>query len=144
MAKTRCSRSRSRGMGFWGNWSMAIAPTSTSCAGPARQYLLHYKNYPLEYFRKHTGNSYPTHGLGPICQYMGINRGDRFERVVSLESAEFGLTSYIKEKFGDADPRGHVAYTTGDMNTSIVRTERGRTIMIQYGRYSPRPTRAST
>lgn len=99
----------------------------------------YYKNYPLEYFRRHAGNSYPTHGLGPICQYMGINRGDRFERLVSMESGEFGLTSYIKERFGPADPRGHTSYKSGDMNTTIVRTERGRTIMIQYGRYSPRP-----
>ena len=142
MARTSCSRSRWRGTGCWENWSTATAATSTSCAGLLDN--TYYKNYPLEYSRLHTGNSYPTHGLGPICQYMGINRGDRFERVVSLESAEFGLTAYIKEKFGDADPRGHVPYRTGDMNTSIVRTERGRTIMIQYGRYSPRPTRAST
>jgi predicted dehydrogenase len=99
----------------------------------------YYKNYPLEYFRRHAGNSYPTHGLGPICQYMGINRGDRFERLVSMESAEFGLTSYIKERFGPNDPRGQVRYASGDMNTTIVRTERGRTIMVQYGRYSPRP-----
>ena len=99
----------------------------------------YYKNYPLEYFRRHVGNSYPTHGLGPICQYMGINRGDRFERLVSMESAEFGLTDYIKQRFGPADPRGHTSYKSGDMNTTIVRTERGRTIMVQYGRYSPRP-----
>src|SRR5205085_380182 len=48
----------------------------------------YYKNYPLEYFKRHAGNSYPTHGLGPICQYMGINRGDRLERLVSLGSGE--------------------------------------------------------
>ena len=99
----------------------------------------YYKNYAFEYFKRHSGNSYPTHGLGPICQYMGINRGDRMERLVSLESDEFGLTDFIKEKFGVSDPRANYPYKTGDMNTTVVRTVRGRTIMVQYGRYSPRP-----
>lgn len=99
----------------------------------------YYKDYTLEYFRKHTGNSYPTHGLGPIAQYMGINRGDRFERLVSMSSNEFGLTSFSKEKFGANDPRANYPYKTGDMNTSVIRTMKGRTIMVQYGRYSPRP-----
>jgi predicted dehydrogenase len=99
----------------------------------------YYRDYPLEYFKKHTGNSYPTHGLGPICQYMGINRGDRFERLVSLGSNEFGLTAFIKEKYGEADPRARYPYKTGDMNTTVIRTEKGRTLMVQYGRYSPRP-----
>ncbi len=99
----------------------------------------YYKDYAFEYFRRHTGNSYPTHGLGPVCQYMGINCGDRLERLVSLETNEFGLTHFIKEKFGDDDPRAHYSYKTGDMNTTVVRTVRGRTIMVQYGRYSPRP-----
>ena len=99
----------------------------------------YYKDYGFEFFKRHTGNSYPTHGLGPIAQYMGINRGDRFERVVSLSSGEFSLTPFIREKFGATDPRGHIAYKTGDMNTSIIRTAKGRTLMVQYGRYSPRP-----
>jgi predicted dehydrogenase len=99
----------------------------------------YYKDYAFEFFKAHTGNSYPTHGLGPIAQYMGINRGDRFERLVSLSSGEFGLTSFIKEKFGEADPRAHFPYKTGDMSSTIIRTAKGRTIMVQYGRYSPRP-----
>lgn len=99
----------------------------------------YYKDYGFEFFKAHTGNSYPTHGLGPIAQYMGINRGDRFERLVSLSSGEFGLTAFISEKFGAADPRAHFPYKTGDMSTTVIRTARGRTIMVQYGRYSPRP-----
>ena len=99
----------------------------------------YYKDYALEFFKNHTGNSYPTHGLGPIAQYMGINRGDRFERLVSMSSGEFGLTSYLKEKYGESDPRAKIQHKTGDMSTSIIRTAKGRTIMVQYGRYSPRP-----
>ncbi len=99
----------------------------------------YYKNFTLEFFKHHTGNSYPTHGLGPIAQYMGINRGDRFERLVSLSSGEFGLSSFIREKYGESDPRSSYPYKTGDMSTTVIRTVKGRTIMVQYGRYSPRP-----
>jgi len=99
----------------------------------------YYKDYAFEFFKHHTGNSYPTHGLGPIAQYMGINRGDRFERLVSLSSGEFGLSSFVREKYGASDPRASYPYKTGDMSTTVIRTVKGRTIMVQYGRYSPRP-----
>ena len=36
---------------------------------------------------RHNGNLYPTHGLGPVAQYMNIDRTeDRFERLVSISS----------------------------------------------------------
>ena len=35
---------------------------------------------------KRNGNLYPTHGLGPVANYMGINRGDRFDYIVSMSS----------------------------------------------------------
>ena len=30
------------------------------------------------------GNPYPTHGLGPIANCLDINRGDRFDYLVSM------------------------------------------------------------
>src|SRR5258706_15102902 len=33
---------------------------------------------------KEDGNLYPTHGLGPVSRYLGINRGDQFETMVSM------------------------------------------------------------
>ena len=32
------------------------------------------------------GNIYPTHGIGPVANYMGINRGDRFDYMVSMST----------------------------------------------------------
>lgn len=43
----------------------------------------------LEHNALHTGNPYPTHGLGPLCQLLDIHRGDRMERLVSLSSDQF-------------------------------------------------------
>jgi len=81
---------------------------------------------------------YPTHGLGPIAQYMGINRGDRFESMVSMSSRERSLSLYAETRFPPEDPR-RKTIRRGDMNTSIIRTALGRTILVQHDVVSPRP-----
>ncbi|MBL8998907.1 MAG: Gfo/Idh/MocA family oxidoreductase, partial [Gemmatimonadetes bacterium] len=40
------------------------------------------------------GNLYTTHGLGPVAFYMDINRGDRFDYMVSMSTPEMGLTKW--------------------------------------------------
>jgi hypothetical protein len=93
----------------------------------------------LEWAKQHTGNPYPTHGLGPVCQYMDINRGDRFEFLTSVSTAQFGLSLAAAAKYGKSSPQAKMAYKLGDMNTSLIRTYRGRTIMVQHDTTSPRP-----
>jgi predicted dehydrogenase len=92
--------------------------------------------------RHHTlrdSNLYPTHGLGPMAQYMSINRGDRFDHIVSMSSAHQGLETYRKDHLAPADPRFREVYKTGDYNTSIIKTAKGRTIMLQHNVSTPRP-----
>ncbi len=93
----------------------------------------------LKWSVAHTGNPYPTHGLGPICQYMDINRGDRFEYLSSISSAQFGLTLKARELYGEKSAEVRTGFKLGDMNTTVVSTYRGRTIMIQHDTTSPRP-----
>jgi predicted dehydrogenase len=88
---------------------------------------------------KRNGNLYPTHGLGPVAQYMDINRGDRFETLVSLSSHEKGLSAYVKAHVPPEDPKRQEKYLCGDMNTSVIKTALGRTIMLQHDTISPRP-----
>lgn len=87
------------------------------------------------------GNLYPTHGLGPICQIMNINRGDRMDYLTSLSSADFNMHQQAVElaqedsfydKYTDVQFRGN-------MNTTMVKTKNGRSIMIQHDVSSPRP-----
>jgi hypothetical protein len=85
------------------------------------------------------GNLYPTHGLGPVAHYMDIHRGDRFDYMVSVSSAEASLSSYVKSKFPEGDPKRAEKYICGDMNTSIIRTVKGRTILLQHDVVNPRP-----
>ena len=85
------------------------------------------------------GNLYPTHGLGPVAQYLGIHRGDRFDYLVSMSSPEFGLTEYRREHVPAGSPKHAERYRCGDMNTSLIKTVQGRTIMLQHDVVSPRP-----
>lgn len=48
---------------------------------------------------KRNGNLYPTHGLGPVSQYMNINRGDRFDYLTSMSSPALGRALYAKREF---------------------------------------------
>jgi len=85
------------------------------------------------------GNTYPTHSLGPICTYMDMNRGDRMERIVSISSLSAAHTEYAREAYGANEWQNKIDWRTGDMNTSIIRTARGRTIMMQVDMSTPRP-----
>lgn len=87
------------------------------------------------------GNLYPTHGLGPICQVMNINRGDQMDYLTSMSSNDFQMAKMAKESAAN-DPFFNEFATDGyrgNMNTTTVRTHKGRTIMIQHDVTSTRP-----
>ena len=87
------------------------------------------------------GNLYPTHGLGPIAQCMNINRGDRFENLISMSTNDFTMNDLAKElaaKDSFFEPYVDKPYR-GNMNTTIVRTYKGKTVMVQHDVSSPRP-----
>jgi predicted dehydrogenase len=85
------------------------------------------------------GNLYPTHGLGPIAQFMDINRGDRFDYLTSVSSPPAGRAAYARREFPPEHERNSLKYICGDMNTSLIKTVRGRSIMIQHDTTTPRP-----
>ncbi|NLX21316.1 MAG: Gfo/Idh/MocA family oxidoreductase [Phycisphaerae bacterium] len=85
------------------------------------------------------GNLYTTHGLGPIAQYMNINRGDRFDFLVSMSCNSRGLQAYAAESFPVDDPRRKEKYVLGDVNSSLIRTVNGRSILLQHDTNLPRP-----
>lgn len=87
----------------------------------------------------HTGNPYPTHGLGPVCQILNIHRGDKMNVLVSLSSDQFGITEYVEERFGKDSPEAKQNYKMGDVSTSIIKTEKGKTIVVQHSASTPRP-----
>ncbi|MBV9441407.1 MAG: Gfo/Idh/MocA family oxidoreductase [Acidobacteriaceae bacterium] len=85
------------------------------------------------------GNLYPTHGLGPVANYMGINRGDRFDYLVAMSTPARGLAAYRKEHVAEGDARWKEKYITGDMNTSLIKTVNGLTVNLQHDTSNPHP-----
>ncbi|MDH5234569.1 MAG: Gfo/Idh/MocA family oxidoreductase [Gemmatimonadota bacterium] len=86
------------------------------------------------------GNLYPTHGLGPVAWYMDLNAGDRMTRLVSMSTMERGLTLHREATVPDkADPKWRERYVTGDLNSSLIQTAKGRTILLQHDVSNPRP-----
>lgn len=93
----------------------------------------------LQYNADNKANVYPTHGLGPVCQALNIHRGDKMNYLVSMSSDQFGMKEYAKNKFGENSDYAKRTYEQGDMNTTMIKTEKGKTIMIQHDVTSPRP-----
>ena len=85
------------------------------------------------------GNLYPTHGLGPVARYMDVNRGDRFETLVSMSSPALSLAAYRDKKLPAGDPRRKETYRCGDQNTSLIKTAKGRIITLEHNVSSPQP-----
>lgn len=88
---------------------------------------------------KHDGNLYPTHGLGPVANYMGVQRGDRFGYMVSMSSPQKGLDKWRVDHLKKDDPRWAEKYICGDMNTSLIKTANGLTITVKHAVSSPHP-----
>ena len=118
----------------WGEWNDAT---------PARDEKLktaaYWNFWRLRHNIEHKGNQYPTHGLGPICWYMDINRGDRFDYLVSLESDQHNFEAYARARLDGGDWRANQKVGMGDMNTTLIKTACGRSILVQHDVSSPRP-----
>jgi predicted dehydrogenase len=87
------------------------------------------------------GSLYPTHGLGPIAQVLDINRGDKMDYLVSMSGNDFQMGAMAKELAAKDDfykPYVNKTYR-GNMNTTVIKTAKGKTIMIQHDVTSPRP-----
>jgi hypothetical protein len=92
------------------------------------------------HYAKRNGNLYPTHGLGPVAQYMNLGRGDdQFNTLVSFSTPARGRQAYAEKNYTPDHKWNALDYKGGDLNTSIVKTQLGRTIMIQWDETSPRP-----
>ncbi|MCE7058437.1 Gfo/Idh/MocA family protein [Dyadobacter sp. CY343] len=87
------------------------------------------------------GNLYPTHGLGPVAQILDINRGDKMDYLVSMSCNDFMLQSKARELAATNSYFNQYAQKSfrGNMNTTTIKTNKGKTIMLQHDVSSPRP-----
>lgn len=93
---------------------------------------------------KKNGNLYPTHGLGPISQYMNINRGDQFDFLTSTSSSTAKQKTYAERENKKPHPQHQLQYATTDTNTTVINTKRGRTITVQHDTTLKKPYLHST
>ena len=103
-----------------------------------RKHMMHETYYENQWRIKHhetrNGNFYTGHGLGPVSFYMDIGRGDNYDHLVSMSSREQSL-SYGAKKEGFRTTE----FACGDMNTTLIRTKKGRSIMLQFDVHTGRP-----
>jgi hypothetical protein len=85
------------------------------------------------------GNLYPTHGLGPIANCMNINRGDRFDHLVSMSGPSRGLQQWAEQNYQADSPQRREQFVLGDVNVSLIKTSNGRTIYLGHDTNLPRP-----
>ncbi|HQH23542.1 MAG TPA: Gfo/Idh/MocA family oxidoreductase [Bacteroidales bacterium] len=85
------------------------------------------------------GNLYPTHGLGPICQIMDINRGDKMEYLTAAMSNDFQMNETARKLAAADDFYSEFVDRPyrGNMTTCTIKTNKGRTIMLQHDVTSP-------
>jgi len=93
----------------------------------------------VEHSIRRNGDLYPTHGLGPVAQWLDVNRGNQFEYVVSMASPGLGLNRWAAEHIGPDSPEAQQRYALGDVVNTLIRTRRGQTILLTHDTNSPRP-----
>jgi predicted dehydrogenase len=92
------------------------------------------------YAKANGGNLYPTHGLGPVAQYLNLARGeDQFDRLVSFATPGRGRGLFAQKNFPADHKWNQMKFAGGDLSTQLIKTRLGRTILVQWDETSPRP-----
>ena len=88
---------------------------------------------------RRNGDLYPTHGVGPIANYININRGNRFLSLCSFSTKSRGLHNHIVKQGGENHPNAKVRFKLGDIVTTSIDCANGETILLQHDTNLPRP-----
>ena len=95
----------------------------------------YWDNWRLEYNKDNRGDVYPTHGIGPICHVLNIHRGDRMKTLVSMDTKSFNGSKVYEQITGTACEN----FVNADQTNTLIRTENGKTMLIQHDVMTPRP-----
>lgn len=93
----------------------------------------YHDNWRLEFNSTHRGDVYATHGLGPICMALDIHRGNRLEYLVSMDTKSVNGLAIARDRMGVTE------FANGDHTTTMIKTSRGQSIMLQHNVFTPRP-----
>ena len=91
------------------------------------------------YLLNRNADQYPTHSLGPVLSWMDLNCGDYPAYLTSTATRSLSIPHYFAKKFGPDHPAAKMKVKQADIVTSVVKTIRGNTIVINNDMQSPRP-----
>lgn len=97
-----------------------------------------HRHYRLNEYLTRNCENYPTHEIGPIAQVLDINRGNRFVSLCSTASKSVGMHEYILENKADDKELVNAKFTQADVVTTVIKCERGETIVITLDTSLPR------
>jgi len=95
----------------------------------------YWHNWRLDFNQTHRGDLYPTHGLGPVCQALNIHRGDRITTLVAMDTDPFNGPKLVEARTGEPCKE----FKNGDVTMTMLRTAKGKTILIEHDVMTPRP-----
>ncbi|NLN95036.1 MAG: Gfo/Idh/MocA family oxidoreductase [Bacteroidales bacterium] len=84
------------------------------------------------------GDLYPTHGVGPVMNYIDINRGNRFVYLVSMSTKARGLHEYLKG-IDPNHPNAQLEWKLGDVVTTLIHCNNGEKVLVSHDTSLPRP-----
>lgn len=84
-------------------------------------------------------SQYSTHALGPVISWMDINCGDWFDYLTSTATRSIGANLYFAKKLGPDHPATKSKYAQGDVVTTVIKTHKGNTIVVNFDVQLPRP-----
>ena len=93
----------------------------------------------LQHSIDRNGNLYPDHPLNRAMVAMDVNRGDRFERLVSMSSRAVALNEYAAAQLGEDHPLATRPMAQGDYNATLIRTTGGKLITLNFDTNTPHP-----
>ncbi len=96
------------------------------------------RHYRQENFLHRNGELYPTHELGPIAQYLNLNRGNRMLSLVSMSSKSRGQGEWMKKNRPES-PLASAGFCQGDVVTTMIKCANGETIVLTHDCTLPRP-----
>ena len=127
--------------GFFGEVVHCEGAYNTSKMANNFSRTMYWDMWWLRQYAWRKGNIYPVHGLGPVAQILNINRGDRFDYLVSVETDDFMMEKKARELAQTDDFfQPYIGRDfRGNMNVTTIRTKKGKTIMLQHDATDPSP-----
>ena len=96
-----------------------------------------------QFARDQVGNTYPTHSLGPVAQWLrtsGPGAVDRLTELVTWSTPSLSRQRYAERQLGAEHPTAQPGFFRGaDSTTTLLRTAQGALIVLRRDPASPRP-----